>query len=231
MRHDIDKILLGFAPEQHEKYLSLLIKAQENTISLDFDISDALPCTPPCDKIVGFIEIIEEVANGVLSARKAKDSFFSSTLTKGELEALAELYYRSVMKISATSTELSTLSLELVKNVRIAEVQYREKVKEYQNFLPYLAALYNIPSYEEKINELDSSLYKNVGNALSIMKNSLNMTQALEKICETIVPDFLAKSGRALGMPPYDDFSPTDFYSGIGAFIEQLKNEKRAFFV
>ena len=133
------------------------------------------------------------------------------------------------MRISAATSEISILSLELLKKAKEAEAQYQEKVKTYQDFLPYLAALGENPIYEEKISELDSALYKQAENALYILKRSENITQTLEKICESIIPRFLAKSGRALGLPPYDDFSSTDFYSSIGAFIEQLKNEKRAF--
>ena len=230
LRHDIDEILLGFTTEQYEKYLSILNEAKYGKVSLDFDVSETLPCTPSHDKIVGLIKAIEDVAKELLSYYDPKASFFSSTLTKDEIDSLASLYYKTVIKINALSTEMSALSLDLVKNLRASEIQYRKKVKIYQDFLPYLVSLYEAPDYKEKIAELDAFLYKNVENSLSIMKRSVNMTQTLEKICESIIPNLLAKSGKALGLPPYDDFSSADFYSSIVAFIEQLKNEKRAFF-
>ena len=230
MKRDTDEILLNFTPEQYEKYLSLLKKANGSTVTLDFDVSEALPCMPPCDKMLGLAEAIEIIANELLTTRDKNSSFFSPSLTKNEIEALAALYYRSVTKINAVSTEISSLSLEFVKCVREAEAQYREKVKIYQDFLPYLAALHNSPHYQEKIAELDDFLYKNAENALCILKKAKSLTDSLEKTSERIIPVFLAKSGRALGLPPYDDFSAGDFYASITNLIEQLKNEKRAFF-
>ena len=229
MTHGIDEIILNFTPEQYEKYLSVLNDAKKGKVELDFDISGAMPFALPCDRAVRALDSIESEVSVLLETRNEKRSFFFSSLTKDEIKALATLYYKTVMKISTQLNEINSFSFELIKNAKDAEAQYQKKVRIYQDFLPYLAALCENPLYKEKINALERSLYKETENSLYILKETENLLGTLEKICEEIIPRFLSKSGNALGAPPYDEFCATDFYSSINALIEQLKNEKRAF--
>lgn len=228
MTHDIDEIILDFTPQQYEKYLSVINEAKNGSVKFDIDTAGSVPCLPSCEGLKDLLASLEGTAKDLLSGYDVKRSFFSTvTLTKKESESLMTLYYRSVTEISRISSEINEFSFHFIKEIQKIECLYYEKVKAYQNLLPYKAALFDDPVYKEKIDGLDASLYGEVQNSLEILQKSQNTLKSAEKICENIIPNFLSKSGRAATSPPYDGFSASEFYSSVKNFIEQISNEAR----
>lgn len=226
MTHDIDEIILNFTPEQYQKYLSVIEDAKIGNINFDFGVSDTLPPLPPCENLEDILHTLEETAKAMLAEHDIKRSFFSfSRLTKQEIQKLMTVYYKSVLEMNSLLEKINLFSFDLLKSKENIECAYCEKIKVYQNFLPYKAALWDNSDHKQKVAELDVSLLAKAQTALDLLKKAEKALEIAENVSEKIIPDFFAKSGLAAGLPPYDSFSENDFFASINGFIQQIKNE------
>ena len=223
---EIDEIILNFTPEQYLKYLSVTEDAKIGKVDFDFGISDTLPPFPSYESLENILHTLEETAKALLAQHDIKRSFFSfSSLTEQEIQKLMTVYYKAVLEINALSEKINLFVLDLFKAKEQIERAYCEKIKAYQNFLPYKAALYENSDHKQKIAELDASLLTKAQDALNLLKKAEKVLEIAENVSEKIIPDFFAKSGLAAGSPPYDTFSENDFFASINGFIEQIKSE------
>ena len=227
MINKADDTLLSLSREQYEKYLSLSARAKNEKINIEPIGQSAEISLPSQSDIAAIISSVEEQARLILDQKGNVGAFFSSgPLSSTEKEELMRVYYTAVNKISTLSGELDVKFISLGKQKRSLEEAYHQSVLRYQDFLPYRLALGELGEYENEIEALEKRLKSDVQRLLDALNLVDTASDVIISTVETVIPEFLSKSARATGAPPYPGLSKRELFSAARDLCGQLSAQR-----
>ncbi len=218
----MDELILSFTPEQYKKYLEILDSAEP---SLNFSTSIE-PFSPHSRR--GVAEAAEkavEIANKLTSTVKTASGYsvFRVTYTTEESQHIQTEYFTAVREISRLRSLLLGELLSISKSVSVAENIYNAICASYNDFLPYKAALRDNTEYGETVHNADSKFKESISDADSQRERERAFLEATDKICNTIIPEFLNSSSAALDAPSFFEINETALVASVCALTEQIR--------
>lgn len=215
----MDNLILSFTPEQHQKYLEIL---NADTISLNFSVSHI----EIEDLVLNTNSTVEKMAKDCekILAFAKKDSFFSKSLSREDIDALVPVYYEVISNVESAKAELYTLSVSLSSKITEIDTALNSIYSQYSHFLPYKAALLMRDDYKDKISEIDACFTEEIQTLSEKKERYFSSLIFISNICDTIIPEFLRASALYADTPRFKSFDDKNFFNAVESFVLKIRS-------
>ena len=220
--------LLDLTAEQYEQYLSVLSRSEKETVSIDLPEVTELPSPVKTKNVKTLASALLKEGTKLLPQENTKNHSFSFSEPSGkEKEKYMAIYYTAINGILRVSDELMTLFPVIKAERDRLHEAYVQRVRLYHAYLPYKLALADKNSYQTELDRLEKEITDGLESSLRLVKDADTVLDTVMIVCESIIPELLAKSGAATGAPPYPDFSKRKIFEAIRSFCEQINVQMR----
>lgn len=215
----MEELLLTFNKNQYKKYLKI---KDTSDIELNFDTSFPKINSSSLDSIKAESSKIYNECNKLL-AIKSKQSVFITSLSRKEIESLIPVFYTVISKIDQSRRNLYEKSISIANNLQRNDKIYADIYEQYNDFLPYKAALSENEKYREKINAIDREFIESLILSKEQIDNESSNLLIITNICDVIIPSFFKEISQAADAPKFEYFDEKAFFLALSSFIEKIK--------